>query len=153
MIIDVSNIPPEGIYLKGEEPAGTLELGDEKFFEELEPVQFDLYVQSVCDELIVRGTVWAEVKTGCSRCTDFFSTNITDSGFLRTFPLTGEEAELDITDDIREAIVLNLPTFPLCDDECKGLCPKCGKNLNKGPCGCTEEEGPSAWNALDGLKL
>lgn len=153
MIIDVANIPLEGVYLKGDEPAGILGLDDEQFFKEEAPVHFDLYVQSVSEELIVRGKVWAEISAECSRCTDFFSTNVADSSFLRTFPLTGGEVELDITEDIREAIVLNLPHFPLCDEECKGLCPKCGKNLNKGPCGCTEEKGPSAWDALDGLKL
>ncbi|MFC1467154.1 DUF177 domain-containing protein [Verrucomicrobiota bacterium] len=153
MIIDLTNMPPEGVYLKGEEPSGVLELKDELFFEEASPVGFDLYVQSVCGELIVRGKVWVEVKTECSRCTDFFSTNVSDSSFLRTFPLTGGEVELDVTEDVREAILLSLPLFPLCDEECKGLCPQCGKNLNKGPCGCTEEEGPSAFDALDGLKL
>lgn len=153
MIIELTNLPPEGVYLKGEEPAGILALDQELFFEAETPVQYDLYVQSVCDELIVRGKLWVRVKAQCSRCTDFFSTNVTDSSFLRTFPLTGEETELDITEDVREAMVLNLPHFPLCNEGCKGLCPQCGKNLNNGPCECTEEKGPGAWNALDGLNL
>lgn len=153
MKIDVIDIPEEGVYLRGEEPGDILNLESDRFFEVVGSVGYDLYVQSVCDELIVRGKVWAEIKTQCSRCTEFFSTNISDSGFLRTFPLTGVEGDLDITEDIREAILLDLPHFPLCNDECKGLCPKCGKSLNEGPCGCTDEEGPSAFSALDGLKL
>lgn len=43
-----------------------------------------------------------------------------------------------VTDDI----FLNLPSKFLCDDDCKGLCPKCGKDLNEGPCGCKKEIDP-----------
>ncbi len=153
MIIDLTQIPDEGIYLKGQEPQGILELDGDPILTEKMPVEFDLYVQCVCNELIVRGVVWTEVGVICSRCTEFFSTNVGDSSFLRTFPLTGGETEFDITEDIREAIMLNLPHFPLCSEECKGLCPQCGKNLNNGSCECTNEESPSAWDALNGLKL
>lgn len=153
MIINIDEIPEEGLYLKGSEPAEILELKEEKFFAPLGDVRFDFYVQCVCDELIVNGSVQAEVQVQCSRCTQIFSTKIEDSAFLRTFPLMGGVYELDITEYIREAIVLDLPNFPLCDEACSGLCPHCGTNLNTGSCDCTEEEGPSAWDALGGLKF
>ena len=38
------------------------------------------------------------------------------------------------------AIVFELPLVPLCDEDCKGLCPTCGANLNEGPCGCEKEQ-------------
>ena len=39
------------------------------------------------------------------------------------------------------ALLLEFPLVPLCDEECKGLCPTCGANLNEGPCGCAPAEG------------
>jgi len=57
--------------------------------------------------------------------------------------------------ELREAIMLELPTLPLCREDCRGLCPRCGANLNEGPCGCAPgDDEVSSWKtALKGLKL
>lgn len=57
-----------------------------------------------------------------------------------TFLLQGESADLD--DVMNTAFVLNLDSKMLCSPDCKGLCPRCGKNLNEGPCGCKKELDP-----------
>lgn len=46
------------------------------------------------------------------------------------------ETELDISTDVRDAAMISLPLRPLCDDDCKGLCPSCGVNLNSESCSC-----------------
>ena len=48
------------------------------------------------------------------------------------------------------AIVFELPLVPLCDEDCKGLCPTCGANLNEGPCGCEKEQpdGPDEFELV-----
>lgn len=61
--------------------------------------------------------------------------NEDDDGYLVVPDLTLEMDELAASD-----ISLELPTKVLCSEECKGLCPKCGKNLNEGSCGCTTKE-------------
>jgi uncharacterized protein len=66
-------------------------------------------------------------------------------------PLTS--AYIDITEDIRDALALAIPMKNLCRPHCKGLCPTCGKDLNLGPCGCTQtDELTSPWTALKGIK-
>ena len=51
-------------------------------------------------------------------------------------------------------MLLELPMNLLCSEECRGLCPHCGKNLNREKCACRDEEEPDArWGALDNLKL
>ncbi len=57
-----------------------------------------------------------------------------------TFLLQGESADLD--DIMNTAFVLNLDSKMLCSSDCKGLCARCGKNLNDGPCGCKKELDP-----------
>lgn len=47
---------------------------------------------------------------------------------------------LDLTDSLRDSILLSFPSVVLCDDNCKGICPKCGKNLNKGECDCVKDD-------------
>ena len=54
------------------------------------------------------------------------------------YQLAGE-IMLDITDDIRGEIILEYPLRLLCKQDCKGLCPRCGKNLNEGDCGCKKQ--------------
>lgn len=50
------------------------------------------------------------------------------------------DERLDLEELLREDILLDLPSKYLCSPDCKGLCPKCGKNLNEGDCGCEAEE-------------
>ena len=56
-----------------------------------------------------------------------------------------------MTSDLREAILLALPSNPVCADDCPGLCPRCGKRLAEGPCGCAGGPEGNAFAALDDL--
>jgi uncharacterized protein len=153
MIIQLEKLPEQGQRFEGSEPAEALALEQSAEFHPVGPLSYNLYVQFVDGILIVRGTVSTEIKGCCARCTQIFSTTVTDSGFLRDYSdLEGTE-EVDITEDLRETILLNLPRFPLCDETCRGLCPQCGKDLNEGPCGCSVREVGGAWDALDSFNL
>jgi uncharacterized protein len=61
------------------------------------------------------------------------------------------ENMLDMTEMFRQDILLAMPIKPICSEECKGLCPSCGRNLNEGPCGCPPDAGESAFAALAAL--
>ncbi len=58
---------------------------------------------------------------------------------------------LDIDDAVREAIILEFPMRLLCEEDCPGLCPKCGKPLREGACGCPTREMDPRWAALASL--
>lgn len=60
--------------------------------------------------------------------------------------------KIDLDKDIRDYAVLAVPMKNLCSEDCKGLCPKCGKNLNEGPCNCNEEEIDPRWEPIQKLK-
>ncbi len=153
MIIQIDQIPDQGMSCEGSEPPQSLALETSEEFHPAGPLHYDLYVQWVDDMLIVRGKVPADMKGCCARCTQIFSTTVSDSGFLRDYSdLQGAE-EVDITEDLREAILLSLPHFPLCAESCRGLCSQCGKDLNEGLCGCSDGKKGSAWDALDSLSL
>ncbi len=59
---------------------------------------------------------------------------------------------VDLDELVREQILLALPTRTLCREECKGLCPECGANLNAGECDCAQKEIDPRWAALADLK-
>lgn len=153
MIIEVSKVSPDGSRYEGEEPADILAL-DDPHLKAAGPVAYDFHVEVASHELIVRGTVRVRLTARCGRCAEFFSTTAEDSSFLRAYAVPEGTETVDLTGDIREDILLNLPVFPVCMPACKGLCPQCGVNRNKGRCACKPAAGkPGAWSALDGLKL
>ncbi len=67
-------------------------------------------------------------------------------------PLPEAERELDLTDPIREEVVLSEPRFPLCRPDCRGLCPRCGANLNDEQCQCSVEDSDPRWDTLRALR-
>ena len=60
---------------------------------------------------------------------------------------------LDIDDSVREALILTFPMRLLCEEDCPGLCPKCGKSLKEGSCGCSTKEVDPRWAVLASLKF
>jgi len=64
--------------------------------------------------------------------------------------LAAGEHEVDFTDVIHENVVVNVPMLIVCDDDCRGLCPQCGTNLNRASCSC-EQTTDARWDALRGL--
>jgi DUF177 domain-containing protein len=66
-----------------------------------------------------------------------------------TYPLEGDV--LDLRPLVRDALLLELPLAPLCRQDCRGLCPTCGADLNAGPCDCGPAAVDPRWAVLDGL--
>jgi uncharacterized protein len=119
----------------------------------------------------VEGRVSGEIEAECTRClqtaTHKFDVPL-KAAFVTEENYTSEkEAELrsddldvsiydgekiDLTDLVREQILLDLPTQILCREDCRGLCQKCGANLNEVNCNCEENETDPRWSALKNLK-
>ena len=63
-----------------------------------------------------------------------------------------EDGGMELEDILREQIVLVMPMQRVCREDCKGICPTCGKNRNETPCDCKEEHADNRWGALQALK-
>lgn len=152
MIIDVARLPEEGDRFEGEESPAIFEMEGEKDVRFDGPVHYDLAAQLVSSELIVSGSLKVSMGLRCRRCAEFFSSEITEPSFNCVREVTDEMESADLTADIREAMLLVFPTYPLCSEDCKGLCARCGGNLNRNECSC----GPHAdfrWGGLENLKI
>ena len=73
-----------------------------------------------------------------------------DSAEGETYPLHHEQVDLEPL--ARETLLVELPLAPLCRQECRGLCPICGEDLNRGACHCPPATGDPRWEALDELR-
>ena len=153
MNILVERIPEEGSHYDGEESSKIMALEGDSFVKVRGDIRYQLYVQHLAHDLIIRGSLSLDVDLCCARCSEFFSTTVTDSDFLRAYPVTPECDSVDITEDVREALLLCIAEYPVCGETCNGLCAQCGKNLNNGACECESGENPDAWQALEKLDL
>lgn len=153
MKIMVARIPEEGSQYEGDDPGSILEMENDPFSKVKGDVHYTLTAHQVSDELVVRGTLSVDLNLKCTRCSDFFSTTVVDSDFLRAYSASEDTDSVDITEDMREDLLLHVPGFPVCNEDCKGLCAQCGADLNKGSCGCTAGDRPNPWSTLDNLDL
>ena len=135
----------------------SLDLSDLQYgasFPVSEPVNATGTVRNTAGVLVMTGTITTCLHGTCDRCTGQFTRDVKipidvvlvtefaneENEDERVFPLVGDSADLD--DIIRTVFVLNLDSRMLCKPDCKGLCFRCGKNLNDGPCGCQKEPDP-----------
>ena len=114
---------------------------------------------------LVRGTLKGSVMLSCDRCTSEFEMGIDETfdtyeqlpdGEADEEPRVREESgqlQLDLGAILWEEFVVALPVKPLCDEACKGMCPRCGHDLNKGDCGCDEDEGDERLAVFRNLKI
>ncbi len=151
--IIVSEIEEEGLRVDFNEPIEANSLlrpaGD---------VKAELMLNRTELELSIKGNISGTVNLQCSRCLTEFQKELNlevDLTYLPIEQMSVEEAheiardeselgyykedEIDIVDVIREQMILNLPMKPLCVEDCKGLCPVCGTDLNLYQCDCKTE--------------
>ena len=117
------------------------------------PVRLEGEVSDDAGAITLSATVYARVTTRCARCGKPVEYDKeTDVEFLLVKELEGEEDDLrddvylvesdvvELDDILIPELILDMEMAVVCDEDCKGLCPKCGKNLNQGDCGCVVKE-------------
>lgn len=120
----------------------------------------DVELQALNDGIVVVGEVRAPWTGECRRCLKAAGGEVAahvEEVYERD-PVEGEtrllrDATVDLTELVRDAVLLELPVAPLCDDDCAGLCPTCGIDRNEGECGCAAEETDPRWAALADLRF
>lgn len=116
------------------------------------PVQVEGSVTNHAGALVLEGTARSVLELTCDRCGKRFSREkAVKLDSLAAQELEDEEnddillldgTELDLDEAAATAYILAMDTKNLCSDDCKGLCAKCGADLNLGPCGCRPDVDP-----------
>ena len=153
MIIKLFNISEDESTIRGMCNCDNYDLNDFSFLQVESDLKYEFNICNISENLIIKGNLSLDIKLQCSRCIEFFSTSLQVSDFFRNLLLTKDQFEVDITDEIKEELVLNINSFPVCMDECKGICSSCGINLNKSFCHCDSNKNSDTWSILDNLDL
>lgn len=105
-------------------------------------------------EYLWRGTIAVRVASECRRCLKpveqdvsvdadvLFSADPDAADDPSVYPLAASASAIELGEAVREELALAVSPFPLCREDCAGLCPGCGADLNAGPCGCTATAEP-----------
>lgn len=137
------------------------------------PVRFAGRIYRVGDAVNATGTVGGRLLLACGRCLKEYAEPFEDELLAVFLPratvnpsgeeveLTGDDLDVTLFDEdqidlygpVRDAVALALPMQPLCDEECKGLCPVCGADRNETDCGCEPSRGDNPFAALKKLDL
>ncbi|HPD16191.1 MAG TPA: DUF177 domain-containing protein [Planctomycetota bacterium] len=135
-------------------------------------VQVSVTVTRMQEDVLANGRASTVATAECSRCLDPVPVELRGEFEALFVPETGAygqrmgrrdfewgdqrvnfytEMTVDLTEEIRQCLLLELPMKPLCRTDCKGLCPQCGHNRNEGPCSCRTEEPEDPWEKLRSL--
>ena len=109
-----------------------------------------------------RGRISAKVGASCRRClkpvsldvgpqVDVMFTRDQDAGGSAEYVITESARVLDLSEAVREELILAIPEYVLCREECRGICPSCGTSLNVESCDCRLRTDPR-WEGLEVLK-
>lgn len=182
MIISVDEIKEEGLLLESEEPLTAFpvlgEIAQSGCCQFVDPVSVKVRVYLAHEMVEVEGHASVRVNFTCGRClqefeqaigSDFVLTychelphvEITDDGDDEGAELSAEDMglilfdgdEIDLSESIQEQLVMALPNSPVCKEECKGLCPQCGVDLNTGVCDCPSQDINLKMAALKDFKV
>ena len=137
LVIDASRVAPEGEALEGEVECVDLDEGLVKSFG---GVRYSLTAQVFGTELLVRGRIEQDFDLVCSRCGRDFDDTVKVEDFTASFEVREDSPEVDVTEELRESIILALPSYPVCDESCPGVEQK------------AEMPSDDRWGALDSLK-
>lgn len=132
-------------------------------------ISYNLTLTNTGEAILLQGTVTAAAHTQCARCLEdakleiegevegYFlleSTNEPEGYEEDEFEIIDSDGNFDISSSLLAALVDATPFVVFCKEDCKGLCPQCGQNLNEGACSCAQEPDPlNPFSVLANLKF
>jgi uncharacterized protein len=169
--VAVHSLRPEPVRLEAALSPAELGLGDQEA-EFGQPVLVRVKLTRMQEEVLAQGEASTTARLECARCLEPVELRVVGAFEALYVPETGAysasvgrrslewgdqrvnfyaEATVDLSDEIRQSLILELPLKPLCRPDCAGLCPQCGQNLNQGPCDCEPDADATPWAALRDL--
>lgn len=157
---NVAQVGDDGYPIVHQMKPDFLELPEgDRFFAEND-VKIDLIAKNAGTNIVVKGSVKTIITCECDRCLVKYAHIIEIEDYCQYFD--NFDDHIDLTDTIREDILLAFPTRPLCSPDCDGFCSTCGTNLNISECDCEpeivnleegSEEASNIWSCFDNLDL
>ncbi len=138
MKVKVRGIPLEGLIIEKTCAPAEYDLAD-KDLGDFAPLQMEMKVERISNTVSADMSLATTLTMPCARCSET-AQYLIDNRFQFNYTVTEATDTIDLTEDIRQEIIVELPMKILCQENCKGLCPNCGVNLNKEKCRCKKDQ-------------
>jgi uncharacterized protein len=132
--IAVRDIPANGLDIDQSVPKEGIGLSSEEV-DIRSLLNVKAHIEKVDDIIIANTHIKAEFGYMCARCLEELSST-EERSYQFDFEITPGNEYIDLGEEIRQEMILSNPAKVLCSKDCKGICPKCGANLNKEQCKC-----------------
>lgn len=152
IIINLADVGPDGLELEADLSPDILDVKPNDPVHGTGLIHCELHCQIVDQEFLANGSLSTQTEMRCRRCDCIFHGEVNRLQYNYNEELEPMPESVDLTEDIRESILLAFPSYPVCRDSCKGLCAQCGANLNEETCNCKPPE-DMRWGDLDRLEL
>jgi uncharacterized protein len=165
----VEDIPEDGLHLIFEDMPGLLSDVEECRIQG--PAKGEIFLYRVDRNIHLNGKVATLIVLKCDRCLEEYNQEMDTSFFYELVPCQSidkgkeialgsedmevsfyDEAEIQIGDIFREQILLQIPMRHVCSEDCKGICPGCGADLNREECRCQKETFDNPFSVLKKLR-
>ena len=151
--INVLRLTPEGKTFEGCIKSDILAIEDTEFIKCAGDIKYCLEASLLNNGVLVKGVAEIDLICKCGLCLNNYTLKIENNEICHFYENPNKN-EIDLTDDIREDILISFPVKFRCSENCKGLCTECGQNLNEDECSCSENsENENLWSELDKLNL
>ena len=134
MNINLAQIPEKGLEVSEDLDPFAIDLQTEELTFTT-PIHIKAQVHKVLNAVSIKAQVKADTLLLCHRCLEEFPAKFSEE-YCFDYSVSPADRFLELDDDLRQEIMLSYPLKLLCKPECKGICPKCWKNLNKQGCNC-----------------
>ncbi len=152
----VSALEKAPVNKSGILPEDFLDLAPDDQFSAAGEGNYDLTASLVSGGMLLSGSAAIPVGATCGRCLAELEFTLDENDLHIFFELADGQETVDVDEELRAELLLNLPMNPLCAPDCQGLCPECGCDLNETRCNCEVKSAAdkvSPWSALDSLNL
>jgi len=136
MKIDLDRIPAQGLTLTETCSAVGLDLENSEI-KYTDPLEITAQVSKYGNTANVKTQIKTVYSCRCSRCLEEFQRPVNNS-YNFSYSVENGSQFADVSEDIRQELILGYSVKNLCSDDCKGLCADCGANLNQGKCKCAK---------------
>ena len=137
MKVFLKDIRPEGLVLHDTMNADVIGVREEDHLKFDSALSINTRFELIEDTLLAKTKVRGNISSTCSRCLEEIHRGW-DKSFTLDFSINRNTDYVEIDEDVRQEVVLNLPMRVLCKEDCKGICVDCGVNLNEDECRCKD---------------
>ena len=133
--VRVKDIPSQGMEIAEKDLTDKIDVQGDQVAVTVGNLEVKAKLEKFASTILAQTRIQCTYTADCARCLEPVVT-VWKERYAFNFAFDQSTEFIDLTEDVRQEVILNIPPRLLCKEDCKGICPGCGVNLNSEPCQC-----------------